>query len=63
MMRDGPDKPLPQHCFEGLLEVCAHGDLSNIDVTIGHSNLSKVLLLDVLACCSKLCNLGWKPED
>ena len=46
------------NCLESLLEVCAHGNLSNIDVTIGHCNLSKVLLLDVLTSCCELCNLA-----
>ncbi len=57
MMRMGLDKPASAIALS-LLEVCAHGGLSNIGVTVGHSNLSKVLLLDVLTSCSKLCNLA-----
>src|SRR5699024_5885641 len=43
--------------FDGLVHVSAHCDLSNIDVTVGHSDFSKALLSDCFTSCSKLCNL------
>ena len=48
----------------GLVEISTHSDLSNIYITIAHSNGSKIFLFHFLAACSELgdctrrCSLG-----
>ena len=40
--------------LEGLDHVCAHCDLRDIDVAVGHRDLGQGLGLYLLACCRKL---------
>ena len=43
-------------CFYGLLRICTHSDLSYVYISISHSDLSKVFLLDFLTGCCELSN-------
>ena len=44
------------NCLEGLVLVCAQGNLCDIDITIAHRHGSEILLLGLLAACSELCH-------
>ena len=43
--------------FESLIHISAHSDLSNVYITVRHSDVSKVFLLDRLTSCCELSNL------
>ena len=43
---------------EGLYLVCAHCDLCNINISVGHGNLGERFGLDLLACRGKLSDLA-----
>ena len=42
-------------CFNGLVEVSTHCDLSYIDISICHSHSCKVFLLCLFSTCCELC--------
>ena len=44
--------------LESLDHVCAHCDLCNVDIAVGHGDLGEGLGLDLLACCRELSDLA-----